>query len=167
MRRITLLMLIAAAPASGCGTNETTAQNNRAVAEWAIGQGGTVTVSGIGRELKTVGALPQTSFVVTRVDLNRTSIGDKDIQQLTGIDGLEYLGLYGTRITDKGLDHIATLGSLKELELSATVVSDKGIEKLAPLTGLKKLYLNGTSVTEKGVKRLRETLPECKVIHIR
>lgn len=167
MRRSPVPILLAAVLLAGCGVSETVAQNNRAVAEWAIGLGGTVTVHDSDRELKSLGELPPESFRLRRINLNQTRVGDKELQNLTGVGSLEYLGLYGTKITDKSLDHIATLDSLKELELSNTTVSDRGIEKLAALKGLKKLYLNGTSATDEGVKRLREKLPGCKVIHIR
>ena len=65
-----------------------------------------------------------------RLHLERTKITDKGLEQIKGLENLEYLNLYGTEIGDAGLDYLTNLKKLKSLYLWQTKVTDEGVKKL-------------------------------------
>ncbi|GAB4134861.1 MAG: hypothetical protein Tsb009_00400 [Planctomycetaceae bacterium] len=162
-----LLSLVMMLVVSGCGgIGEEEANRNRDGAKWVIQQGGSVQLTDLTSEFKSVDALPETPFTVARVNLNRTKVTDKDLEKLQDLKSLEVLGLHSTNVTDKGMDTIANLESLKELDLSNTRITDKGLEKLSRLKNLEKLFVSQTGVTAEGVESLQAKLSDCKIIHI-
>ena len=153
-----------AAAAPGCGGGPP-ASEQRELAQWVIAHGGTVVTDKV-LEVKSAEKLPKGSFEIQRIELRDASISDLDLQKLSGLTGLVYLGLYGTPITDAGLTHLERLQSLAELELSYTQVTDAGLIPLKTLSSLKKLYLTGTSVTEQGVEDFKSSRPGCEVYRL-
>lgn len=147
----------------GCGGGAVSEQDARAVAEFVVERGGTLSVDTTGLPVTERNQIPTGPFRILRINLNQKKITDKDLEQLTPLVDLEALELHTTPVTDAGLDAIAQLKGLQELELSLTNVTDKGLEKLAPLTNLKKLYLYNTRVTKEGVEALQEQLTGCTI----
>ena len=77
---------------------------------------------------------------LTKLHLERTSIGDAGLAHIKKLDQLEYLNLYGTKITDAGL------------------------EQLKELKNLKKLYVWQTAVTPAGMDQLKQALPDLEIV---
>jgi len=86
---------------------------------------------------------------------NRCNIDDNDLQHLSGLTGLKYLGLDSTQIKGPGLLHLSGLKSLEALRLGYTEISDDSLKHLAGLKSLKRLDLGGTKVTDDGLIHLR------------
>ena len=147
---------------SGCGGP---GPENKTAAQWALKLGGTVDVSESNSKIKSVDELPEESFYLHRIDLNQVEppVTDADLEHLTQVDELKYLGLHSARITDKGLDHLLKVPSLQELELSYTEIGDDGLDKLRGLPNLVKLYLFGTNVSAEAVERFKKSRPDCKL----
>ncbi len=122
------------------------------------------------------------------LDLFRTGLTTKGIQELENFPKLESLILEGlpvtdegmkilkpftllknlnladTQITDKGLKELGGLSQLQKLNLGSNKITDNGLKELAGLKELQSLTLEKTQVTEKGVAELKKALPDCKII---
>ncbi|MEX2286678.1 MAG: leucine-rich repeat domain-containing protein [Planctomycetaceae bacterium] len=163
-----MLLCVALLPAlfAGCGSGPSDEASD-AVARWAIGQGGKVTIAGGNTELQRIEQLPDKPFAIERLNLNGADVGSKDLrdQDLTGLTSLKYLGLHSTDVTDKTLDTIAGIKTLTELELSNTQITDAGLAKLAELKGLKTLYLYNNTLSKPAITRLKQQLPNCAIYH--
>ncbi|MDC0304775.1 hypothetical protein OAK99_02855, partial [Akkermansiaceae bacterium] len=66
--------------------------------------------------------------------------GDKTLETIGDLEGLEWLNLWGTQVTDSGL------------------------MKLKDLSKLRKIYLWQSQVTKKGAAALKKELPDLEVI---
>lgn len=86
---------------------------------------------------------------------NRCNINDNDLQHLSGLTGLKYLGLSSTQIKGPGLLHLSGLKSLEALHLGRTEISDDSLKHVARLKSLKRLVLSSTKVTDAGLVHLR------------
>ena len=86
---------------------------------------------------------------------NHCNIDDNDLQHLSGLTGLKYLGLGSTQIKGHGLLHLSGLKSLEALNLGYTEISDDSLKHLAGLKSLKRLHLSSTKVTDAGLVHLR------------
>ena len=75
-----------------------------------------------------------------KLDLSQTQIGDKTLETIGDLEGLEWLNLWGTQVTDSGL------------------------MKLKDLSKLRKIYLWQSQVTKKGAAALKKELPDLEVI---
>ena len=71
----------------------------------------------------------------------KLKITDKALSDLSSLEHLELLILYGNRITDAGMSDLAKLTELQFLDLSLVGITDKGVHALAPLTKLRNLSL--------------------------
>jgi len=136
------------------------AVNQRKLAQWALEQGGTVSlVTADGQrldELHNRNELPLGPFRLRAIDLtNQAKITDDDLRQVAGLTELESLRLAGTGLTDAGLNHIAAAKSLRELDVSKTAVTDRGLASLASLAALEQLFLTDTAASDAGVRELR------------
>lgn len=83
------------------------------------------------------------------------NIDDNDLQHLSGLTGLKYLGLGSTQIKGPGLLYLSGLKSLEALVLGRTEISDDNLKHLAGLKSLKRLDLSSTKVTDAGLVHLR------------
>jgi peroxiredoxin/Leucine-rich repeat (LRR) protein len=86
---------------------------------------------------------------------NRCDIDDNDLQHLSGLTGLKYLGFSSTQIKGPGLVHLSGLKSLEALCLGRTEISDDSLKHVARLKSLKMLDLSSTKVTDAGLVHLR------------
>jgi hypothetical protein len=162
--RLAVLSAWLAVFSTGCGGGPP-ASEQRQVAEWVIAQGGTVVTDKV-LEVKSADRLPKGSFEIRRIELKNARISDTDLEKLSDLTGLRYLGLYGTPVTDAGLQHLVRLQSLAELELSYTQVTDAGLIPLKTLNSLNKLYLTGTPVTDNGIEDFKNSRPGCEVYRL-
>ena len=71
----------------------------------------------------------------------KLKITDKALVDLSSLEHLELLILYGNRLTDAGMSDLAKLTQLQFLDLSLVGITDKGVHALAPLKRLKTLSL--------------------------
>ena len=92
-------------------------------------------------------------------------VPDAGLEILSGLTGLQQLGLNETQVSDAGLEHLKGLTSLQFLNLNDTQVTDAGLEHLQGLTNLQDLRLHHTQFTLDGVRQLQEVLPKCKISH--
>ena len=99
------------------------------------------------------------------VFLDNTNITDAGLKRLGSLPNLHYLALSGTKVTDEGLKHLEGLANFRELYLMDTKITDAGLEHLKVLTKLKILRLNNTKVTDEGVTEFMQAIPKCQVWH--
>ena len=71
----------------------------------------------------------------------KLKITDKALSDLSSLEHLELLILYGNRLTDAGMSDLAKLTQLQVLDLSLVGITDKGVHALAPLKRLQSLSL--------------------------
>lgn len=82
------------------------------------------------------------------LDMYRTDVEDKDIQNISGLTGLVGLQLDETEIGDESLKTFCHLPNLKFLSLSSTQLTGSNLACLVPLKNLKRLEL-GHNVLKK------------------
>jgi hypothetical protein len=82
-------------------------------------------------------------------------LGDQDLHQLNGLDGLGWLNLNGSHVTDAGLASLTGLGQLQSLDLTGTHVSDAGLAALAKFRALRALNLSDTMIRGDGLRNLQ------------
>jgi hypothetical protein len=97
------------------------------------------------------------------LNLARTSVNDKNITYLKGMERLIFLHLEKTDISDRSLATLGSITSLEYLNLYSTKITDKGLQSLRKLKNLKKIYLWQTKVTAKGAALLKKALPRVQV----
>src|SRR5262245_6637808 len=65
---------------------------------------------------------------VIKVSLFAKPVTDADLEPLTTLTELEWLGLSNTKVTSAGMKHLARLTNLRELYLFNTEVDDSGLK---------------------------------------
>lgn len=85
----------------------------------------------------------------------RAGIGDRQLEHLRPLRGLQYLDLSGTGVSDAGLVHLSDLERLETLHLWDTAITDAGLPLIGMLTSLRLLGLGNTAVTDAGLAHLR------------
>jgi Leucine-rich repeat (LRR) protein len=95
--------------------------------------------------------------------LDFTTITDKGVESLAGLDELRGLGLFRTEITYDTAITLVKLKSLVSVHLGETKFSDAGLEKLVGSTTLKSINIRDTKVTDDGVAAFRKKKPDVEV----
>jgi internalin A len=85
-----------------------------------------------------------------------TSLSDASLSHLRELPGLQRLGLCHIKVTDNGMPYLAAIHGLKVLHLDNTDVSDAGLAHLNALPNLRHLFLEGQKFTDLGLKHLAE-----------
>jgi serine/threonine protein kinase len=134
-------------------------------ARWVIEGGGAVKLHEYGdRFFSRIDELPETTFSVQYITVNRRTVTDEDIKKrLSKMRMLQVVCLACTHITDDGLRHLVANTSISSLLLQETRVTDAGINELCKLKRLDYLDLSWTDVTPEGLRKLKSVLPECGV----
>lgn len=88
------------------------------------------------------------------LDLGANPVGDAGLEQIAGLENLEWLILCDTKITSAGLVHLGRLSRLRTLSLAGCDIADEGLDLLQGLTALEALDLRSTRVTNAGMQRL-------------
>jgi hypothetical protein len=105
------------------------------------------------------------SDALSSLKLGATSVTDNALKtELPRMTQLKKLDLSQTQIGDKTLETIGDLGGLEWLNLWGTQVTDSGLMKLKDLSKLRKIYLWQSQVTKKGAAALKKELPDLEVI---
>ena len=86
-----------------------------------------------------------------------------DLTPLAGMKSLEKLSLEKMPVSD--LTPLAGMKSLERLDLINTPVND--FLPLVGLPNLKELWIKDTSITYEQVEAFRESMPKCKIVHMR
>jgi hypothetical protein len=107
------------------------------------------------------------SEALSSLKLGSTSVTGNALEtELPRMTRLKKLDLSQTQIGDKTLDTIGDLEGLQWLNLWGTQVTDSGLMKLKGLSKLKKIYLWQSQVTQKGAAALKKELPDLEVIFL-
>lgn len=105
------------------------------------------------------------SEALSSLKLGSTSVTGNALEtELPRMTRLKKLDLSQTQIGDKTLDTIGDLEGLQWLNLWGTQVTDSGLMKLKGLSKLRKIYLWQSQVTQKGAAALQKELPDLEVI---
>ena len=97
------------------------------------------------------------------LNLSRTSITNRSLENLKGAKVLTHLNLTLTKIGDAGLKSLASLPELRSLNLYGTQVSDASLELIGKLPKLTDLYLGGSHCTATGLAALRKARPGMRI----
>ena len=151
---------------------------DREIAEWVIGMGGYVHISGnSGKMITKIEQLPNLPFEINRAMLRGTSVKDDDLKRLAGLNSLtsvdlektlvsdtglqylkniplSYISLAGTQITDKGLGYFSNMPSLRILVVDYTAISNSGVELLKDMKQLEQIFLEKTQIDDAGLGHL-------------
>lgn len=92
------------------------------------------------------------------LNLMNTHLTDDGLASLSDLKNLRILFLIGTKVTDDGLAHVSGLSKLNMLQLTGTNVTDNGLVHLTPLANLESLGLDGTAVSDAGLHHLPANL---------
>src|SRR5262245_35379737 len=132
--------------------------SDRAVAEWVLRMGGSVSLDGEHRPIWEITKLPEKNFNVTSINLVPISVSPPEFQRLSGLTHLKELYVSGrtwhsmpVRVSRDSLKIFGTLTGLERFVLSLPVqteipVDDEALAGLAPLVNLKELRLAQTIV---------------------
>ncbi len=86
------------------------------------------------------------------------------LRVISKCQSLQAINLHKTGVTDRDLQELAGMPNLKCLDLSKNrEVTDDGLVHLASIKPLQMLGLEGTCVTKTGVEKLRAALPNCEI----
>src|SRR5213596_808005 len=136
-------------------------ESERAVAEWVIRLGGSITPEGRAEPIRELEDLPPGDFQIVGSDLTGTQVVPEDLHHLSGLRRLKELFLPGPmwnegagskRDSNDALAFLNTLLSLEKLHFSLHFltnvnIQDKGLARLDSLTQLKELRLAQSKVT--------------------
>ncbi|MDA0657632.1 MAG: PQQ-binding-like beta-propeller repeat protein [Planctomycetota bacterium] len=99
-------------------------------------------------------------LILKKSGFEKFRITDAGLRELTRLQQLEVLSLYGNEVTNEGMAMLGDFRSLKEVDLSLMPISDEGLEYLVQRTGLTRLSLvysegfSGPLITDRGVSSL-------------
>jgi len=112
----------------------------------------------------------------------RETVGNEQLEQLTGLETLRQLNLprgafddrglaaiarlpltqlrfHSPQVTDAGMQQIAKIETLRALHLIDVPITDEGLAHLHQMTWLESFYLDGGHCSDTGLSRLLEALP--------
>jgi Leucine-rich repeat (LRR) protein len=135
---------------------------DREVAEWALREGGSVTLEGSSTPVSDITELPAGAIHIAVLDLTNTNFDPRELERVGTLTGLRELYLNGPAFNpafnarQDGSDLLKYLANLKNLErlyfslhFTPTVnISDAGIGHLAGLTKLKEIRLTQCKVSK-------------------
>lgn len=102
---------------------------------------------------------------IKRLDLSRTEVTDRCMNDVATLLQLSDLKLSGTQVSDAGIARLAESTSLTSLSLKGTAVTDACCATLAALPNLKQLYLADTAITDAGAMQLADA-PSLTVLYL-
>ncbi len=95
-----------------------------------------------------------------------STVSDRGLADLAGLQSLEGLLICGSGITDAGMDDLVKLSHLRKLTLTASSrLTDTGLKKLTALKGLESLTLGRASISLSGLSFLNK-LPRLNQLHV-
>ncbi len=119
-------------------------------------------VAQLGRRCQAESLLQQLEWL----SLAGTAIGQKGVEQLSGLPKLRSLSLNDTNIGNRALASLADCRQLRSLYLTACAeITDKGLNHLQKLAGLRWLSVRECPLlTKRGLERLQHSLPQLSVV---
>ena len=101
---------------------------------------------------------------IDEVDLQRSEVTDEDLKIVGQLTNLSRLRLDGNKVSDKGLRDLSGLQKLEILNLYGNEgVTDAGLVVLAQMPALQRVYLWNTGVTAKGARAMEKKHPQMVV----
>jgi uncharacterized membrane protein len=101
---------------------------------------------------------------IDEVDLQRSEVTDEELKIVGQLSNLSRLRLDGNKISDKGLRELSGLQKLEILNLYGNEgVTDSGLVVLAQMPALQRVYLWNTRVTAKGARAMEKKHPQMVV----
>jgi internalin A len=91
---------------------------------------------------------------IVEVKLVYSKIDDEALADLSGLQQLHELDLYGVRLTDSGLKNLRDLPSLVNLNLRITRITDEGVKELARFKKLQIINVGDTKISGDGLAQL-------------
>jgi serine/threonine protein kinase len=124
----------------------------RIAAEWIIGLGGSIIVTGEGHKTMSADDLPDAPFTIEAVYLGKT-LGDKHLHRLWALENLHQLGvsMVGPNFDWEPLQRFR---GLQWLSVEYTAFGDEDMPYLNKLMNLRTLQLRQTRVTANGLTHL-------------
>ncbi|WP_298866587.1 LamG-like jellyroll fold domain-containing protein [uncultured Gimesia sp.] len=143
-------------------TTSNTPMTDREVAEWVIGIGGEVNISG--KSITKIEQFPTEPLVITAVSLDKTSVKDDDLKRLAELKKLTRVNLADTLITDTGIRYLKDI-ELGYLILNKTKITDQGVGYLKDMKSLSVLMIGEVPITNSGLESLKDMkqLTELKI----
>jgi len=135
-----------------------TTRDKKAV-EWVVNLGGKLTVvppdGGNEITVRKLADLPEKSFRVQSITLDRRPVTDDGMIHLQGLPQLRELRMNQTPITNAGLAHLKDVPRLETVELRETRITNEGLKHLEGLEPMLWLDLSITAVTDEGLEHLK------------
>ena len=101
---------------------------------------------------------------IDEADLQRSDLSDEELKLVGQLSNLSRLRLDGNRISDKGLHELSKLQKLEILNLYGNEgVTDAGLVVLAQMPALERVYLWNTRVTPRGARATEKKRPQMVV----
>lgn len=100
-----------------------------------------------------------------RIEITQIIIGDDNLLQLKGLDGLRELYLEKSQISDKGVAPLTTLRNLENLRIRGSRIRDNGFKQICTIASLKQLNLPQADLTDAGLELL-PTLRHLELLRI-
>lgn len=97
------------------------------------------------------------------LNLNYTTLTDKQVASLSKLSNLRVLYLNNTQITDAGVAGLSALSSLRMLSLVGTKVTDVSLPALMKFKNLTRLFLYHTGVSKEGIEKLSAANEDLKL----
>jgi len=143
---------------SDSGVVEPKLIDNRAVAEWALANGGTLTLrqrDGTPQHVNAKNFPKEGAVVILRLELGACKEAtDANLAKLRGLHELTQLHLAATPMTGAGLANLKGLKRLTRVYVNGTRVGDDGAAHLGAMPWLEHLDLGGTEITDDGLKHI-------------
>jgi serine/threonine protein kinase/Leucine-rich repeat (LRR) protein len=148
-----------------CQVTPADANPDRALAEWAVGNGASVKVV-VGEIPRTfeeltnvpiitdLAQLPTEPFQVIGVQLHPHQGTDENIARLNGLKNLRFALLRGDGVTDKGVQLLTQHRRLRVLQLESKNITAAATGHLGQLTELQELLLDTTRVNDESLRHL-------------
>lgn len=83
-----------------------------------------------------------------------STMNDSDLENLKGMEGLDYLDLSGTKVTGPGLRHLVGLTKLTYLVLRSCRIDEEHLQTLQRIPNLRYLDLCGSGISDSGLQHL-------------
>ena len=110
-----------------------------------------------------VHALQEIKDQLVWLNLNHTSVSDRQMEGIAKLGNLRVLYLNNTGITDTGLSRLSVLSELRLLSLVGTRVTDQSVQVIQKLKNLTNLFLFQAGLTKAGIQTIVDSDDEIKV----
>lgn len=96
---------------------------------------------------------------IVRLDLQNTSISNRFIEKIAGIETLRKLSVSNTRMTSAVFEQISDCTNLEELDVAGLEIAENDLQHLSSLRDLKGLWISRAGLTDKGFQFIADSFP--------